>query len=760
MPFSITLPTFLRPRVAAGLVGVGLAFPALLGAQEALPAPLTRVSEVRELELARLESATLPVRVRGVVTYVASKKDTIKIQDNSGGIGVALPVGATCPKAGDEVEVEGRATLLNVQAHRYPHVAADRLQILGTTAFPVAPLVSVGELASFQHYNQWVSVEGVVVMWKQSRASLSLMLTGPDTWAVVHVRGWDPADFPRDWHGARVRVTGVNMGITHSQADTLIAPTPAQVDVLRPGTNDPFAAPLVTMREIIEHHVPLAERVRVSGVVTAAPDPFTVYLQKGDDALCVRLQHGWLRAGSAGHVYADAGTLPKLAPGDAIEVVGSARRPGGDAREEGCALTSCHVRIVGHEEAALPRPVALSAIAQGAATWQLVQTRGRLLHTASLPLAGGRWRGSLLLEDQGVTLSAVFESKQTTIWEGLNLQDEILLTGVVDPATAHGPRQIRLLAIADAHSLGISPAVRQQRLWWWTGGVTALALLGGVWIATLHRSLRRQKAAEAIAQELNQKLEKRVAERTSELEQTQAELRRALDQERELGELKSRFVTLVSHEFRTPLGIIMSAIELMRHYEDQLPSEQKRELQEDIHSATRLMAGLMEQVLVLGRVEAGKLGCRPVPTDLSRLVEKFIEESAAATDHRCPIQWQPEGDLTGACADENLLRHLLSNLLTNAVKYSPPGSPVVLRARREEGDAVIEIIDHGIGIPEEDRARLFEAFHRCGNVGEIPGTGLGLVIVKRCVELHGGSLSLDSTVGAGTTFSVRLPLFG
>lgn len=738
---------------ALGLMSVGQA-------QDTEPTPLTRVSAVRELDPARLESASVPVRVSGVVTYVSSKKDAIKIQDESGGIGVALPVGATCPVAGDAVEVEGRATLINVQTHRYPHLAADRLRVTGQEPFPVPPLVSVAELASFQHYNQWVTVEGVVVMWKQSPSSLSILLTGPDTWAVVHVRGWKPEDFPHDWHGARLRVTGVNMGITHSPADTLIAPTPAQVEVLRPGGSDPFAAPAVAVADVAEGRVPLAERLRISGVVTAAPDRFTVYLQHGPAALSVRLQHGWLRASGAGHVYADAGALPTLTAGDVIEVVGSARRPGADALEEGHGLTDCHVRVVGHEEAPRPRPVALPALAQGEATWQHVETRGRLLHTASLPLAGGRWRASLLLEDKGVTLSAVFESRQNAAWEALNLQDEILLTGVVEPATSHRPRQIRLLAAADAHSLGLSPAVRQQRLGWWVGGVTALALLGAIWIATLHRSLRRQQAAEAVAQELNQQLEKRVAERTGELEQTQAELRRALDQERELSELKSRFVTLVSHEFRTPLGIIMSAIELMRHYEDQLPEEQKKELHEDIHSATRLMAGLMEQVLVLGRVEAGKLGCRPVPTDLPRLAQKLLDEAAAATDERCPFVWEPSGDLVGARADENLLRHLFSNLLTNAAKYSPPGSTVTLRAHRDGADAVFEVIDQGIGIPEEDRARLFEAFHRCGNVGEIPGTGLGLVIVKRCVELHGGRLTIDSTLGQGTTFTVRLPLFG
>lgn len=278
-------------------------------------------------------------------------------------------------------------------------------------------------------------------------------------------------------------------------------------------------------------------------------------------------------------------------------------------------------------------------------------------------------------------------------------------------------------------------------------------------VVVVHHDITETKRAEEAMLAINQTLEQRVNERTAELEKARVEVSRALEQERELGELKSRFVTMVSHEFRTPLGIIMSAIELMRHYNERLPKEQLEELQTDIFNATRLMAGLMEQVLVLGRVEAGKLGCKLAPCDLDTLAGKLTDESLSATNRKCPVIWRPEGDVSGAQADEALLRHIFSNLITNAVKYSPEGSEVVFTLRREGRLAVFQVIDKGIGIPEEDRERLFEAFHRCGNVGEIPGTGLGLVIVKRCVDLHEGTLEIDSEVGKGTTFTVRLPLF-
>lgn len=241
--------------------------------------------------------------------------------------------------------------------------------------------------------------------------------------------------------------------------------------------------------------------------------------------------------------------------------------------------------------------------------------------------------------------------------------------------------------------------------------------------------------------------------------QAEQDVRRALAAERDLGELKSRFVSLVSHEFRTPLGITMSAVELLRNYLDRLPPTKVKELLEDIYSATLRMSGLMEQVLLLGRVEAGKISFKASPIDLITLGSKLIDEMHSATHRRCPILLECEDDFTGACADESLIRHIFSNLLSNAVKYSSDASPVRFRIRRQGNQALFEVIDQGIGIPEEDHERLFEAFHRASNVGQISGTGLGLMIVKRCVDLHLGSIKFESARNKGTRFAVTLPLF-
>jgi signal transduction histidine kinase len=170
------------------------------------------------------------------------------------------------------------------------------------------------------------------------------------------------------------------------------------------------------------------------------------------------------------------------------------------------------------------------------------------------------------------------------------------------------------------------------------------------------------------------------------------------------------------------------------------------------------MAQLMEEVLALSRFDAGKMELKPAQVNLGVFCGRLVQEVRSATDRRCPINLSVASTLPEAAADERLLDHIFTNLLTNAVKYSDAGTPVASRCARKD-DAVCEVSDRGIGIPQDDLPGLFTAFQRARNVGNRQGTGLGLVLVKRCVELHKGSIDIRSQVGEGTTITVRLPLF-
>jgi len=198
----------------------------------------------------------------------------------------------------------------------------------------------------------------------------------------------------------------------------------------------------------------------------------------------------------------------------------------------------------------------------------------------------------------------------------------------------------------------------------------------------------------------------------------------------------------------------------LQRYFDRLPPEKRGRHLDMIFRSTRNLAALMEEVLLLGKVEEGRMQFTPAPIDLESFCRSLAEEVQSATHGVCPVHFSVIAPLDGAVSDEGLLRHILTNLLSNAVKYSAPGMPVEFAAKRDNGDAVFTVRDRGIGIPLEDQPRIFHSFSRGRNVGERPGSGLGLVIVQRCVQLHGGDIRLESAPGQGTTMTVKLPMFG
>jgi PAS domain S-box-containing protein len=246
----------------------------------------------------------------------------------------------------------------------------------------------------------------------------------------------------------------------------------------------------------------------------------------------------------------------------------------------------------------------------------------------------------------------------------------------------------------------------------------------------------------------------------TERKRAEDDLLKTLEREKELSQLKSNFVSMVSHEFRTPLGIIQSSTELLHDFQNRMKPDERDEQLRSIMRNTRRMAGMMEEVLVLSRLDAGKLIFQPAPLDLNSFFRRVVDEVLSATNRRCPIELSLGSVPAEAQADERLFGHIFTNLLSNGIKYSEVGSTVHLFVARAGRDIVCVIRDKGIGIPEEDQQHLFKAFHRGSNVGTCPGTGLGLLLVKRCVELHHGTVHVESTIGDGTTVTVTLPVFG
>ncbi len=243
--------------------------------------------------------------------------------------------------------------------------------------------------------------------------------------------------------------------------------------------------------------------------------------------------------------------------------------------------------------------------------------------------------------------------------------------------------------------------------------------------------------------------------------QAEAEILKALQREKELSDLKSRIVSMVSHEYRTPLTAILSSAELLEYCGNQWSEEKKLEHLHRIQAAAQHLSDLVGDMLCISQAEAGKLTFKPAPLDLETFCRHLVAEAqlTASPQHQIIfVCQQPEITLPRAVLDEKLLRQILSNLLSNAIKYSPNGGSVRLELTWENDAAIFRIYDRGIGIPPADFGKLFNAFSRGSNVGTLPGTGLGLAIVKRCVELHGGKIAVDSQVGAGTAVTVTLPL--
>ena len=267
-------------------------------------------------------------------------------------------------------------------------------------------------------------------------------------------------------------------------------------------------------------------------------------------------------------------------------------------------------------------------------------------------------------------------------------------------------------------------------------------------VRSLCYAIERKQVAESLRQ-INQALTEQVQERTQELVKA-----------KELNQLKSEFVSMLSHDFRTPLNSILLSTGLLQNNPDQLTDEKKLTHFQLIRSAITNMAHLLDEVSMIGRAESGQLHYHLVPLDLESFCRSLLEELqlSAGSQHR--LQFTSQGSLQQAIWDEHLLRHILINLLANAIKYSPAGGLVHFELIGQEQAVIFRVQDQGIGIPLADQTELFQPFHRASNVDTIPGTGLGLAIAKKCVEAYKGTITVNSEPGVGTTFTVKLPIIG
>ena len=247
----------------------------------------------------------------------------------------------------------------------------------------------------------------------------------------------------------------------------------------------------------------------------------------------------------------------------------------------------------------------------------------------------------------------------------------------------------------------------------------------------------------------------------SQRRKAELEIADSLAKQLELVELKSRFLAMASHEFRTPLTLILSSSEVLQHYDDRLSANDRLGHFAAIQQATNRMKAMLEDILVIGKGDVGVMHFNPLGCDLRPLCASIAAEVKLAFSHSTRVPSTitlrvPDAPIT-AEVDERWFRHIFSNLLSNAVKYSPAGGEVLLTIIAQRDGVELTVADQGIGLPPQDIPRLFESFFRASNIGDIPGTGLGLSIVKRAVELHGGHISVTSTLGQGTTFRVMLP---
>jgi len=668
---------------------------------------------------------------------------------------------------------------------------------------------------------------------------------------------------PTHWLNSVVELKGVTWtffdGRNQPSGFRFHVPDTNYVTVIQPGPSDIYDQASIPIGALRNTRQAPVVRVKVIGVVTYAAPSGLCYLQDESGAASAQVLHPLQR--DARGQYMARTELPKLTPGDRIELVGlplpeSVLAP---------SLAHAEYRIIGRGPIPMARSLSENDAASGDWDGHLVRLQARLVDRETTR-DGALIKQTLWLQAGRNVFEARYqgETPELLVMEKDNLLEVTGVCEVRGGELEHARSfRLHLRGAEDVKSISEPPV-------WWGGAVLktvgiAVALVAASlgWVGLLRRQVRKRTAELSETTERLQESEERFSKafrgssvalaildaangqyldvndtfvknygfsrdeligrtslevglwqdsaqradayrlyerdgclrdfesylrtRTGQIrvvlqsgdliaigqrpcilsvglditdrKQAEADLQRTLDHEKELSRLKTNFVSMVSHEFRTPLEVVISSADILHRYLDRLQPAERDQHLSAIQNSVKRMAEMMEDVLLLGRFDAGRLQFMPDDLHLPAFCKRLADEMRSAAGGHCVIHLILDEFPALVRADETLLRHILTNLLSNALKYSPLGEKIEFHVQRSGRDAVFHVLDRGIGIPAPDQARLFEAFHRARNVGTVPGTGLGLHIVKRCVELHGGTIELQTEIGHGTTFTVRLPLF-